>query len=139
MWLPRKPSHQLLCLCSTLLFLYVVSYLCLTLRGAWYFTQSGELRYKWGFAVSDLAEWRPQGLWWQANYKFFDGTEGSRGNTLGYLYSPLIALDRTVWHKTKRILSEDDFKTDGKVVPANGSDPLSSETNLRSSAATPHH
>lgn len=87
-----------------LLLLYAASYLMLTLLGGWRFSQTGELRYGSGLSVSDIEEWHPKGLWWQGHFKDIYGNYVSRGDLLGYFYSPLIALDRRFWHRTKRFL-----------------------------------
>ena len=56
-----------------------------------------------GMSVSDIVEWSPEGLWWQGHFKDIDGNYGSRGDALRYFFSPLMALDRKFWHKTKPI------------------------------------
>ena len=109
MRLTRKKSIKFLLWLFAGLFMYSGAYLYLTLHGDWYLTQSGERRWVTGLSVTDMIEWRPRGLWWQGRFKNIEGRYVSRGNTPGYFYSPLIALDRTYWHNPEILLGPDNF------------------------------
>jgi len=89
-------------LCFALIAIYIVSYCILSAMGNYHWDQSGLIRYEYGsgLAVSDIELWRPAFAWYQNNYKNIDGEFTSRGNALGYFYSPLIILDRKIFHKT---------------------------------------
>ena len=65
--------------------IYVGSYLVLTLRGDYQFTQSGEFHYTTGLSVTDMLVWSPKDLWWQGGFKTITGDYTSRGDTAGYL------------------------------------------------------
>jgi hypothetical protein len=73
---------------------YVISYLPRRSSEGYQITQTGNLRYVTGLSVSDFMQWNPVGCWWQPRYNHVDGKVRSRGNMLGYFYSPLIAVDR---------------------------------------------
>jgi len=82
--------------------LYVCSYVAMSAAGGYSYSQSGRVRYNagQGLSVSDLVMWHPKWTWYQNEFVDVSGKISSRGNTLGYLYSPLIILDRKVIHKT---------------------------------------
>lgn len=92
--------------------LYCQSYLTIRKDSGYYYTQSGELRYRggYGLSVTDMLQWQPKVCWWQPGYIDVTGDSVSRGNFAGYLYSPLIALDRRRNFPDKRILAGEDFK-----------------------------
>ncbi|WP_298859154.1 hypothetical protein [uncultured Gimesia sp.] len=80
---------------------YVGTYIALSFFGGYYFNQSGKVRYRsMGLSVSDISTWNPKGCWYQAEFKNTKGISVSRGNDLGYLFSPLIILDRKYFHPT---------------------------------------
>lgn len=83
------------------LMVYVGIYIILTLQGGYYLNQSGKVRYRsiW-LSVSDISTWNPKGCWYQAKFKNTKGVSVSRGNDLGYLFSPLIMIDRKYFHPT---------------------------------------
>jgi hypothetical protein len=80
--------------------LYIGSYAALSAAGQPVFSQTGHLRYSFGFAVSDVVIWDPPFAQWEP-FHTIDGVDTSRGNFVGYLYSPLIRLDRRFWHPTR--------------------------------------
>jgi hypothetical protein len=127
MWTRPKPQHFRF-LCVALVGIYFAVYLLLTILGDWFYSQSGESRNEFGLGVADIIEWRPKGLWWQGRFKNVDGQYTSRGNAYGYFYSPLISLDRSVWHKT-RIIADELHSTHNKVGAANRSEPIGSLPN----------
>ena len=91
-----------------LVFLYVVSYAFLSSCGAYVLTQSGDLRWNTtGLSVSDMWEWRPLMVRYH-RFKAIDGSRATRGNVLGRFYMPLIALDRSHWHRS-RLIDPDDY------------------------------
>jgi hypothetical protein len=73
---------------------YIISYLPRRSSEGYQITQTGNLRYETGISVSDFMQWNPVGCWWQSRFNNVDGEVQSRGNILGYFYSPLIAVDR---------------------------------------------
>lgn len=77
-----------------LLTAYVVSYLPRRSRGEYCYVASGALRPFGASAVADLAQWSPADCWWQSGFKSVSGKVGSRGDSAGYFYSPLIWVDR---------------------------------------------
>lgn len=82
--------------------LYVCLYVVLSAAGGYSFSQSGRVRYNagQGLSVSDLVMWYPKWAWYQNDFVHVSGEISSRGNTLGYVFSPLIILDRKLIHKT---------------------------------------
>ena len=100
--------------------LYVGLYAALSSSGSYVFSQSGRLRYGFGLAVSDQGLWRPCGVRWQ---RFCDiyGWNSSRGNILGYFYSPLILLDRAVIHPSRDLFDATEKPSDsgqfGAIMP----------------------
>lgn len=91
---------------SLFILAYVGSYAYFTACGAYYFSRSGQLRYSSGLSVSDVSIWYPQFLYWEP-FRDIEGTSTSRGSTLGYYYSPLIAVDRYWLHPTQQLLPDD--------------------------------
>lgn len=84
------------------LLVYVTSYMMLSHRGQYVYSQSGKLRFAGtGISMIDIMEWRAAGCWFQAGFINVDGEKSIRGNFLGYFYAPLILLDHKWVHKTK--------------------------------------
>ena len=98
----RKHRQVFLRLLATTL-IYVASYCCLSACGEYQFGESGRVRYGFGLSVSDLSIWQPKILRWQ-RFTNTRGEEATRGNIFGYLYCPLIVIDRWLIHPTKRVL-----------------------------------
>ncbi|MDF1746485.1 MAG: hypothetical protein P1V19_22500 [Gimesia sp.] len=85
--------------------IYVVTYIILSSLGGYYYNQSGKVRYRSiGLSVSDITTWNPKGCWYQAKFKNTKGIYVSRGNDLGYVFSPLIILDRKYFHPTQILI-----------------------------------
>lgn len=82
--------------------LYVVTYVVLSAYGDWYWSQTGELRYNSGFAVTDVGRWQPAWAKWEP-FRDVYGTDGSRGNPQGYFFAPLICLDRLWFHPDRKV------------------------------------
>jgi hypothetical protein len=83
--------------------IYLGSYTILSSNGEYVWTQSGEVRYSFDMAMTDLEQWQP----YKAHCQIFRSISGRltlRGNFLGYLYSPLIIIDQKFIHPTKRIV-----------------------------------
>jgi hypothetical protein len=83
--------------------LYIATYAILSMMGGYRFDQSGLVRYGGALSASDLEMWHPWGAWFQADFVDVEGKTTSRGNAVGYLFSPLIRVDRALIHKTKVI------------------------------------
>jgi hypothetical protein len=82
---------------------YTGSYCCLSACGDYYWAQSGRVRYNFGLAVSDFSMWHPKFTRWQ-RFTGFRGEEITRGNTLGYFYCLMIAIDRWLVHPTEQVI-----------------------------------
>jgi len=87
-----------------LLLLYVGSYAFLSSFGSYVLTQSGKLRWNiTGLSVSDMYEWRPLMVRYH-RFKSIDGAYETRANAIGRFYRPLLAFDRSHWHKSRRLI-----------------------------------
>mgnify|MGYP000745972921 CR=1 FL=1 len=86
--------------------LYVGSYCSLSACGEYCFSQSGRVRYSFGLSISDISIWHPRFLQWQ-RFTTVRGEKTTRGNFLGYAYSPLIAIDRSFVHPTEQLIARD--------------------------------
>ena len=84
---------------------YVGSYVALSARGGWYWSQTGRVRYTFGFAMTDVVRWHPAWARWEP-FRDVHGRDTSRGNLAGYLYSPLIRLDRAWVHRDHELFAE---------------------------------
>jgi len=104
MRLPQFVRRSLVILFLALV-VYVGSYCCLSACGGYYFGQSGRVRYNFGFAVSDVSMWHAKFTRWQ-RFQNNRGEEVTRGNTLGYLYCPMIILDRRLVHQTRPLFDD---------------------------------
>jgi hypothetical protein len=103
MKLPRAVRRCLYILLAVVV-LYAGSYCCLSACGDYFWEQSGRVRYKFGFAVTDLSMWHPKLTHWQ-RFTSIQGEEITRGNTLGYFYCPMIMLDRWLVHPTGQVIN----------------------------------
>jgi hypothetical protein len=83
---------------------YVGSYVALSAAGDYRPSQSGKLRYFGGLSVTDCDHWQPKFMWWEP-FRDVSGKDASRGDILGYFYSPLIRVDRA-WRHPSHYLSE---------------------------------
>lgn len=99
----RSPKRIALLVAGVLLATYVLSYVLLSVCGGYLLTQSGRVRYGFGFAVSDIEQWQPRWAWCQ-RFRRIDGSHTLRGNWLGYAYAPLILLDQKWIHPTRAIV-----------------------------------
>jgi len=84
---------------------YVVSYVILSLCGAYEFGQSGKMRYSFGLSVSDIEQWQPRFVRCRI-FQQVDGTRTLQANPLGYVFAPAILLDQKLFHRTKWIFDE---------------------------------
>tara|TARA_R110002049_G_scaffold201707_1_gene372427 strand:- start:800 stop:1138 length:339 start_codon:yes stop_codon:yes gene_type:complete len=101
----QKLLKELLWSLPILLVLYVGVYITLSCLGGYYFNQSGKVRYRsMGLAVSDISTWTPKGCRFQYRFKNTRGEYVSRGNEPGYLFAPLIMLDRRFFHPTEVLI-----------------------------------
>jgi len=87
---------------------YVVTYCFCSGFGQYQPAQSGEIRWGFGMSVTDIVIWSPFEANWQ-KYTTSSGTQSSRGNLLGYFYSPLIRLDRALIHPTQNYFGNEDL------------------------------
>ncbi len=102
----RRPIVRLLLVCLSLLIGYVVTYVALSAAGGWRYSQTGRLRYAFGFAASDVIRWQPAWAWWEP-FRDVSGHDTSRGNLQGYIFSPLIRLDRRWFHPDREVFGPD--------------------------------
>jgi hypothetical protein len=82
---------------------YLLVYIVFSLFGSYAMVQSGKLRYRSGLSISDLFEYMPYAMWYH-EMLLIDGSIVIDKDLGGWLYAPLIRLDRYYWHKTIYIL-----------------------------------
>jgi hypothetical protein len=102
----RKRIVRLFVAAAVLAVLYVGSYVVLAVRGGYYWSQSGKTRYVSGMSASDVEIWQPDVAWWEP-FRDIHGNDTSRGNLLGFVYSPLIRLDRHWFHPTHELFGDE--------------------------------
>lgn len=90
--------------------LYIGIYCALSSMGDYRLDQSGKVRFGDRFAMSDLRMWHPKFAWFQNGFEDVSGKISTRGDICGYIFSPMIILDRTLIHKTDTILKPEEFK-----------------------------
>jgi hypothetical protein len=100
----RKRWIVRLVITTCALLLYVGSYVALSAAGDYRASQTGKLRYFGGLSVTDVYHWQPAFCEWEP-FRDVSGKDTSRGDLLGYFYSPLIRVDR-VWRHRSQYLSE---------------------------------
>lgn len=87
--------------------LYVGSYVWLSARGGYYFSQSGKWRWKGiGLSVSDVAIWNPKFVRWEPFLNIY-GEHTHRATLLGWFYAPLIVADRAWVHPTEQLIGDE--------------------------------
>lgn len=101
----KRRIKRIFIVCGALLLLYIASYVVLSAMGSYRWSQSGRLRYSFGLSVTDIEIWSPRGMTWEP-FRNIYGADTTRGDLLGYLYSPLIALDRAWLHPTIKIFEQ---------------------------------
>ena len=82
---------------------YIASYTVLSMCGEQVYCQTGKVRYGMGFAVSDIAHWHPYGVYWEP-FVYVSGQHGFRADPVGWVYAPLIWMDRRWVHRTEVII-----------------------------------
>ena len=102
----RRRVVRLFLAAIALTILYVGSYVILSARGEYVWSQTGKLRYTFGLSVTDIVIWDPAAAHWEP-FRDIYGNDTSRGEPVGYFYSPLIRLDRKWWHPSHEIFAED--------------------------------
>ena len=85
-----------------MLLTYIGSYVALSAAGGYRASQSGRLRYSFGFSVTDVYHWQPAVGRWEP-FRDISGRDTTRGDPLGYFYSPLIRLDRKWRHPSRYV------------------------------------
>ena len=73
---------------------YLLIYLTLSYFGKYEISPTGEMRYSFGLSITDRLQWDPYGLVCRVS-----GTQSPDFNGLGFIYCPLIVIDRFIWHK----------------------------------------
>jgi hypothetical protein len=85
------------------LLLYVASYSILSFNGRYLMRPSGEVRYRSsGMAAFDLFLWHPTAVNWERR-RSVSGEFIIDADLLGWLYFPLLAMDRRWVHPTVNI------------------------------------
>lgn len=88
----------LLAVTASLLVLYIGTYIALSASGEYRASQTGRLRWlPGGLSVTDVEHWQPAHAEW-APFRDVNERDTIRGNLLGFLYSPLIRIDRAWCH-----------------------------------------
>lgn len=86
-----------------ILAVYVGTYCLLSWNGRYWYRPSGEVRYGSGLAAFELAQWSPYGITFECRHGV-DGKYITDGGVFGFIYSPLIYVDRRLVHKTRRYI-----------------------------------
>ena len=92
-----KSKRKRLTLALAALAVYVIAYIPLSYFGAYRVDMSGRQRWPTGLALMDAEYWQPRGMYFRI-YKDISGNTVPSGNLLGWLYSPLILVDRALVH-----------------------------------------
>src|ERR1041384_790834 len=82
-----------------ILFLYVISFLFNTVAGGYWLTPETGGSHKWSFGLS-----MPTLILWQP---YFGYDAPNNTSIAGYIYLPLIALDRRLWHPTMDLINDE--------------------------------
>lgn len=86
------------------LLLYLGSYIALSYSGEYGIAASRKLQTPLGsLSIPDTRQWQPKGLDLVV-VKDQNGNWNWTGNTAGYVYSPLILIDRQLWHPSDHLL-----------------------------------
>ena len=101
----RRRRRRVVLILSALTVVYVGSYAALSAAGDYQASQTGRLRYFGGLSVTDVYHWQPKLGYWEPFHNIY-GRDTSRGDLPGYLYSPLIRLDRACWHRSHYLFEE---------------------------------
>jgi hypothetical protein len=78
---------------------YLIVYPVFSINGGYALVQSGKIRYKFGLSVSDLFEHMPYAMWYHERLTI-KGKWVTDRDLGGWIFGPLIRLDRRYWHKT---------------------------------------
>jgi hypothetical protein len=84
---------------AAVLAVYLVSYSILSANGQYRARPSGEHRFAFGLAMTDLSLWCPAGMSWERR-KSDSGEYIVDADQVGWLFLPLIAADRQWIHRT---------------------------------------
>ena len=95
----HAPLKRKLKIVSSIAAAYLIAYCVLSLAGGYILTQSGQVRYDFGFSVSDIQQWQPRFAFCQ-RFRQTDGSWTLRANFLGYVFAPMILLDQILVHRT---------------------------------------
>lgn len=85
--------------------MYIGSYVALSAAGDYRASQTGKHRYPGGFSVTDVYHWQPRFMMWET-FRNVGGEDTSRGDLLGYFYSPLIRIDRAWRHPSHHLFEK---------------------------------
>jgi len=103
---PRRRKRWIvrLVIATCAMLVYIGSYVALSAVGDYRASQTGKLRYFGGLSVTDVYHWQPRFMWWEP-FRDVSGKDTSRGDVLGWFFSPLIRVDRA-WRYPSQYLSE---------------------------------
>lgn len=94
-----KPLIKRLVVPGILVGIYLFMYIIFCMYGQYSPTQSGKTRYQNGLSITDVEVWQPRFIVGQLFYDI-DGKLKFRGNTMGYIYAPVLLIDQKHIHKT---------------------------------------
>ncbi len=86
---------------------YLGLYIFLSYLGDYTPSQSGKRRHSGGISITDLEVWQPKFIVLNTYYSV-DGLRSVKANIGGYLFYPLILIDRNTVHKTVSYFEEMD-------------------------------
>lgn len=93
------------------IFLFIIAYFglyfFLSCIGSYMPSQSGKIRYTGGISMTDIEIWQPKFITFKTYYSV-DGSKSIKANIGGYLFYPLILIDRNTVHKTVSYFEETD-------------------------------
>jgi hypothetical protein len=98
---------------------YFLGYVLNSYFGSYRWTASGHSRR--AFGVPTLISSLDTKTWFPAIggfdvYLTIHGQEATRGDLVGYVFSPLIRLDRRYFHRSRRVMDENGFPLPHQVV-----------------------
>lgn len=108
--------NRILRITSYVLLLYLLSYITNSALGRYLVIPSGETRFAFGkptaVSMPDMAIWTPQFGRFES-YLTIRGDRAVRATIIGYLFCPLIYLDRRFFHKSFRVTDQLGFPLEG--------------------------
>lgn len=89
---------------ALILLLYVGTYIALSFTGGYRVASTGNARIPLlSVSIPDSQQWQPKYLELEV-MKTGSGSWTTNGNLGGYIFSPLILIDRKLWHPNKELI-----------------------------------